>query len=44
MPLTPSQIEQFRQDGFIIVPDVFDGDKMDTARLAMDQILYGKPW
>jgi len=44
MPLTPSQIEQFRQDGFIIVPNVFDGDKMDTARLAMDQILYGKPY
>ncbi|MDA0321231.1 MAG: phytanoyl-CoA dioxygenase family protein [Verrucomicrobia bacterium] len=44
MSLTPSQLEQYHRDGYIIVPDVFSAEEMDAALVAMDHIFYGKPY
>ena len=42
MSLTPVQLEQFRRDGYIVVPDVFSDAEMDAAQEAMDRIFYGR--
>ena len=42
MPLTKEQIDQFHQDGFIIVDDVFDQKDAEAAFVEMEKIFYGK--
>ena len=42
MPLTKEQIDQFHQDGFIIVDDVFDPKDAEAAFVEMEKIFYGK--
>jgi ectoine hydroxylase-related dioxygenase (phytanoyl-CoA dioxygenase family) len=42
MSLSDSQLEQYRRDGYIIVPDVFSVAKMDAALAEMDDVFYGK--
>ena len=42
MSLSAAQLEQFRRDGFIVVPDVFSAQEMAQALEAMDRIFYGK--
>ena len=32
MPLYQQQLKEFHRDGYIIVPNLFDGDTMDAAR------------
>ncbi|MBM3278102.1 MAG: phytanoyl-CoA dioxygenase family protein [Candidatus Handelsmanbacteria bacterium] len=44
MSLTPAQLDQFRRDGYLIVPDLFSPAEMDAALEAMDQIFYGRPF
>lgn len=42
MALTNMQLEQYRRDGFIIVPDVYTAAEMREALEAMERIFYGK--
>lgn len=42
MPLTSSQLDAFRRDGYIIVPDLFDSEQIKAALAEMDRIFYGK--
>ncbi len=37
-------LEQFKRDGYILVPDVFSAEEMDAALEAMERIFYGKPY
>jgi len=42
MKLTPAQLQQYHQNGYIIVPNVFSSGEMDAALAACDRITYGK--
>lgn len=44
MPLSTEQLEQYRRDGYIIVPDVYTDDEMDAACEAMERIFYRKTY
>ena len=37
-------LEQFRRDGYILVPDVFGDEEMDAALDAMERNFYGKSY
>ncbi len=37
-------LEQFRRDGFVLVPDVFSDEEMDAALEAMERAFYGKSY
>lgn len=37
-------LEQFRCDGFVLVPDVFSDEEMDAALEAMERAFYGKSY
>jgi len=41
MKLTEEQLNRYRRDGYIIVPDIFPADQMDAALGACDKITYG---
>src|SRR5690348_12700996 len=40
--LTQAQHDQYRRDGYLIVPDVFTKAEMQEALAAVDMITYGK--
>ena len=42
MPLTSTQLAEFRRDGYILVPDLFDPDHVKAGLAEMEQIFYGK--
>ncbi len=44
MNLTPTQLQRFHRDGFVILPGVFSDVEMEQALAAMDGIFYGKPF
>lgn len=44
MPLSQSQIDAFRRDGFIIVDGLFDPEEMAAALNAMEKLWYGKSY
>lgn len=41
MALTAEQVEAFRRDGYVLVPDVFSIDEMASALDACERIFYG---
>lgn len=41
MPLTPEQLAAFQQDGYIIVPDVFDPASMQAVLAEVERLSYG---
>ena len=42
MPLTPSQLSDFRRDGYIVVADLFSADEVAAALTEMERIFYGR--
>src|SRR3954464_4905588 len=42
--LTQQQLDQFHRDGYLIVPDVYGADEMDSALAACDLATYGMPY
>lgn len=44
MSLTPGQQEQYRRDGFVVVPDVFAPAAMQAALAAAERVTYGSPY
>ena len=40
--LNATQLDEFHQNGYIIVPDLFDPNEMKLALRAMEQIFYGQ--
>lgn len=41
MPLTPDQVDAYRRDGYIVVHDVLDTNRLATLRTAVDALLAG---
>lgn len=41
MPLSAEQVETFRREGYVMVPDVFSQEEMAVARVAAERIFYG---
>src|SRR5262245_4457354 len=40
--LTPTQLEAFRRDGYLLVPDLYSPQEMQAALAEMERIFYGK--
>ena len=40
--LNATQLDEFHQNGYIIVPDLFEPNEMELALRAMEQIFYGQ--
>ena len=40
--LNATQLDEFHQNGYIIVPDLFDPNEMELALRAMEQIFCGQ--
>jgi ectoine hydroxylase-related dioxygenase (phytanoyl-CoA dioxygenase family) len=41
MALTPDQVDAYRADGYVVVPDVLDAAELATMRAAVDALLAG---
>jgi ectoine hydroxylase-related dioxygenase (phytanoyl-CoA dioxygenase family) len=41
MALTPDQVDAYRTDGYVVVPDVLDAAELATMRAAVDALLAG---
>jgi len=42
MKLTATQLDSYRRDGYLYVPDLYSAQQMDEALAACDQITYGR--